>query len=154
MTSELAKKIDKIKELYRPETDTAEEVNQKLEALYDEVALIAAQYREDLESDDPLSIYLDYFLRDPIDVMTDEAEEPELYATVPLSGEPIFTKAGQINPMTTVRVTQCTVLGDVGITVNLAASRGFETRVMWDSLIRYRHHSGVKPETVDISNVS
>ena len=138
MASKLAAKINEIKEIYRPETDTAEEVNQKLEQLYDEIVVLAEEYRATLEEDDPLATYLNYFLRDPLIILNDMEIEPELYATVPLIGEPILTKAGQINPMTTVRITQCTPLGDVGVTVNLKAERGFETRVFWDSLIRYR----------------
>lgn len=148
--SKLAAAINKVKEVYRPEKMTKEEVDSKLIALYDEVADIASEYRAELKEDSPLAVYLNYHLRDPLTILNDFEEEPVLFATVPHdTGDPIVTKAGQINPFTTVRITHATELGDVGITVNLEAVAGYETRVMWDSLIRYRNTVKSFPEPLN-----
>lgn len=140
----LVHQFDWLRDTIRPKAYTDKAIAEAMEELYDAVALVMQEYRDTLASDDPLALYLNYFVRNPkeklneLEVISDEQEEPVLYATVPLNTPAIQTKVGVIKPLTTVRITSASQLGDVGITTNLSASRGFETRVFWDSLTDYR----------------
>jgi len=122
----------------RPEKYEDKYISKAIEELYDAVVPVMNGYRDTLDVNGPLATYLDYFLRNPVEIMEDEEDEPELYATVPLGTDAIQTKVGVITPLSTVRITAASPLGDVGITTNLSAPRGSETRVFWDSLIKYR----------------
>jgi hypothetical protein len=138
----LTQQFDYLRNTIRPERYEDKAIASAMEKLYDAIAPVAQQYRETLASDDPLALYLNYFLRPAIDIMDDdvddEVEEPVLFATIPLGTEAIQTKVGKITALSTVRITHASPLGDVGITSNLSASRGYETRVFWDSLKDYR----------------
>jgi hypothetical protein len=148
MSKSLAQQFDALRWAHKPSDMTdSDEIQLKFEQLYDAVIPIMDEYRATLEEDSPLALYLNYFLRAPIEIMDDENSEPELYATVPvlMDDEEPITSMGNVKDVftsfTTVRITAASPLGDIGITRNLSAPRGFETRVFWDSLTRYR----VKP---------
>jgi hypothetical protein len=133
----LVTQFDFLRENIRPEAYTDTAIAAAMERLYDAIVPVMQGYRDLLGPDDPLAVYLNYFTRTAIDILEDENDEPELYATVPL-GSIIEGKFTKIPALSTVRITAASPLGDVGITRNLSASRGFETRVFWDSLTDYR----------------
>lgn len=133
----LVDQFDFLRDNIRPERYDDKAIAAALEKLHDAIVPVMQGYRDTLAEDDPLALYLNYFLRDAIDVLEDENDEPVLYATVPL-GREIEAKFTKIPALSTVRITAASVLGDVGITRNLSASRGFETRVFWDTLTDYR----------------
>lgn len=133
----LVQQFDFLRMQIRPERYEDNAIAKALEDLHDAIVPVMQEYRDTLAQDDPLEAYLKYFIRPAIDVMEDETDEPVLYATVPLGSE-IEGKFTKIPTLSTVRITAASALGDVGITRNLDASRGFETRVFWDSLSNYR----------------
>ena len=133
----LTAQFDYLRDNIRPEAYTDTAIAAAMERLYDAIVPVMSEYRDTLGADHPLELYLDYFLRPDIDVLEDETEEPVLYATVPL-GHEIEGKFTKIPALSTVRITMASPLGDVGITRNLEAVRGSETRVFWDSLTDYR----------------
>jgi len=134
----LVKQFDFLRDNIRPARYEDKAIAKAMEELYDAIVPVMQGYLDTLASDHPLVLYVKYFTRDSIDIMEDETEEPVLYATVPFGSEAIMTKVGPITPLTTVRITSASKLGDVGITRNLEAERGATTRVFWDSLVDYR----------------
>lgn len=106
------------------------------DTLYDALNREFIKYYENLAEDSPLKAYIDYFGRPEIDIIQDSSEEPVLYGT--LLGSVECTYGSKIVKGSTVRVTMLSEIGDIGVTTNLDALRGYNARVGLNALENYR----------------
>lgn len=108
------------------------------DTLYDILVKQFDEFYPSLKDGSPEKVYIDYFMRPAVDIMRDPEKEPILYATT-LSDVTTMDDDVVIPKGTRVRIVMLSRFGDIGITTNLAATRGYETRVSLISLTDYQH---------------